>query len=121
MAESHSLGIKGEDIAADHLKEKGYRILHRNWKSGRLELDIVAENKDFIVFAEVKTRSDDHLIHPRNAVTREKQKSMIYAAEGYIKRYNINKESRFDIITIISEGQSARIEHIEDAFYPTLR
>lgn len=121
MAESHSLGIKGEDIAADHLKGKGYRILHRNWKSGKRELDIVAENKNFIVFAEVKTRSDDNLIHPRHAVTSEKQKSMIYAAEGYIKRYNINKESRFDIISIISDGKSTRVEHIEDAFYPTLR
>lgn len=121
MAESHLLGQKGEDHAADHLREKGYKILHRNWKSGKRELDIVAENKDFIVFVEVKTRSKDFYVHPADTVNREKRKSMIYAAEGYIKIYNIDKESRFDIITVISDGKSVEVDHIEDAFYPTLR
>jgi putative endonuclease len=121
MADSHILGQKGEDIAAGHLVEKGYRILHRNWKSGKRELDIVAENNDFIVFVEVKTRTDDYSIHPRQAVTSEKQRSIIYAAEGYIQKYNINKEGRFDIVAVISDGQSVVVEHIENAFYPTLR
>ena len=121
MADSHLLGQKGEDIAAEHLVKKGFSILHRNWKAGKRELDIVAENKDFIVFVEVKTRADDYQMHPRNAVTSEKQRSIIYAAESYIQRYNINKESRFDIITIISDGKSTEVEHTEDAFYPTLR
>jgi putative endonuclease len=121
MADSHLLGQKGEDIAADHLRKKGFNILHRNWKSGKRELDIVAENKDYIVFVEVKTRADNYQIHPRHAVTSEKQRSIIYAAEGYIKRYNINKDSRFDIVTVISDGKSIEVEHIEDAFYPTLR
>lgn len=121
MAESHELGQQGEDLAVDYLRKKGYKILHRNWKSGKREIDIIAENKDFIVFVEVKTRTDDYQMHPRHAVTSEKQKSIIYAAEGYIKRYNINKESRFDIISIISDNKSVQIEHIEDAFYPTLR
>jgi putative endonuclease len=88
---------------------------------GKKEIDIVAEIKNFIVFIEVKTRSDDYHMHPRHAVTSEKQKSVIFAADGYLKRYNINKECRFDIITIISDGKSIVIEHIEDAFYPTLR
>jgi putative endonuclease len=121
MADSHLLGQKGEDIAADYLRKKGLRILHRNWKSGKREIDIVAENKDFIIFVEVKTRGDDYLMHPRHAVTSEKQKSIIFAAEGYLKRFNINKESRFDIVTVISDGKSNEVEHIEDAFYPTLR
>ena len=121
MADSHILGQEGEELAREHLLKKGYKILHRNWKSGKREIDIVAENKDFIVFVEVKTRSDDYLMHPRHAVTSEKQKSIIYAAENYLKRYNINKESRFDIVSIISDGKSVLVEHIEDAFYPTLR
>lgn len=121
MAESHSLGKQGEDLAAVHLTDKGYKILHRNWVSGKRELDIVASDKDFIVFVEVKTRSDDNLMHPRHAVTNEKQRSMIFAAEQYIKRYNINKESRFDIISIVSKGNTTIVEHIEGAFYPTLR
>jgi len=121
MAESHSLGEQGEELAAVHLREKGYNILHRNWKSGKKELDIVAENKDFVVFVEVKTRSENYLARAQDTVSREKQRLMLFAAESYIRRYNINKESRFDIITIISKGQNFSIEHLENAFYPTLR
>ena len=121
MAESHDLGQKGEDLAADHLTKAGFKILFRNWKWGKHEIDIIAENKDFIIFAEVKTRSDDYQMHPVTAVTKEKQKSIIFAADGYIKRYKIDKESRFDVITVIKAGEEFQIDHIEDAFYPTLR
>ena len=121
MADSHNLGIEGEALAKKHLLEKGYKILHLNWKSGKREIDIIAENKDFIVFVEVKTRTDDFHMHPRHAVTSEKQKSIIFAAQNYLERYKIDKESRFDIISIISDGKSIEVEHIEDAFYPTLR
>lgn len=121
MAESHDLGRIGEDLAVEKLKEKGYRILHRNWKTGKLEIDIIAENKDYIVFAEVKTRPDDYMEHPLSAVNREKQRSMILAADNYIKWNKIDKESRFDIITVIMKNNVPQIDHIESAFYPTLR
>lgn len=121
MSESHALGQKGEDLAAAHLKKAGYTIRHRNWKYGKKEIDIVAENKYFIIFVEVKTRAEDYLVPPVTALTSEKQRSIIYAADGYLQRYNINKESRFDVITIINNGDSNIIDHIEDAFYPTLR
>jgi putative endonuclease len=121
MAESHNLGQKGEDLAADHLKKAGFKILFRNWKWGKHEIDIIAGNKDIIVFAEVKTRTDDFQMHPVTAVTREKQRSIIYAADGYLQKFNINTESRFDVITIIKTGESYQIDHIEGAFYPTLR
>jgi len=122
MSESQTLGQTGEDKAVSYLKESGYKIRHRNWRSGKKELDIVAENKDFVVFVEVKTRTEGFLEKLSEAVSREKQRLMIFAAEGYIQRYNISKESRFDIITVIVKGQTFEIEqHIEDAFYPTLR
>jgi putative endonuclease len=121
MAESHNLGQKGEDLAADHLKKAGFKILFRNWKWGKHEIDIIAENKEFIVFAEVKTRSDDFQMHPVSAITKEKQRSIILAADGYLQKYNVNKEGRFDVITIIKTGESYQIDHIEGAFYPTLR
>jgi putative endonuclease len=121
MAESHNLGHKGEDIAVEHLKKAGYKILYRNWKSGKLEIDIIAENKDFIVFVEVKTRSDDFQVDPRTAVNREKQRSMIFAANTYIQSNSIDKESRFDVIIVIKKGNEHQVEHIPDAFYPTLR
>lgn len=121
MAESHKLGQKGEDLAADHLKNAGYKILSRNWKWGKNEIDIIAENHDFIVFAEVKTRNDDFQMHPVTAVTKDKQKSIIWAANGYLQKFGVDKESRFDIITVIKSVDSYEIDHIEGAFYPTLR
>ncbi|MEI6047365.1 MAG: YraN family protein [Bacteroidota bacterium] len=121
MAESHILGQKGEDLANDYLKNAGFNILFRNWKWGKHEIDIIADNKDIIVFVEVKTRTDDYQMHPVTAVTNEKQKSIIYAADGYLQKFNVNKEGRFDVITIIKTGETYDIDHIEGAFYPTLR
>jgi putative endonuclease len=121
MAESHDLGQKGEDLAVEYLKNAGFKIIARNWKWGKHEIDIIAENNDFIIFAEVKTRTDDYQMHPVTAITREKQKSIIWAADGYIKKYNIDKESRFDVLTIIKKSENFEIDHIENAFYPTLR
>jgi putative endonuclease len=121
MAESHDLGRKGEEAAVAHLKKAGYRILRRNWRSGRIEIDIIAENRDFIVFAEVKTRSEDFREDPKSAVTREKQRSIIFAADNYIKWNSVDKESRFDVITVIMKDDVPEIDHIEGAFYPTLR
>ncbi|MDO9581291.1 MAG: YraN family protein [Bacteroidales bacterium] len=121
MAESHNLGKKGEELAADHLRKVGFKILLRNWRWGKHEIDIIAEKDDVIVFMEVKTRTDDFQMHPVTAVTNEKQKSIIWAADGYLKKFNVDKESRFDVITIIKSGESYQIDHIEGAFYPTLR
>ena len=122
MSESQTLGQTGEEKAVLYLKESGYKIRHRNWRSGKKELDIVAENNDFVVFVEVKTRTEGFLEKLSEAVSREKQRLMIFAAEAYIKKYDITKESRFDVITVLVKGQTFEIEqHIEDAFYPTLR
>lgn len=121
MADPDNLGPQGEDAAAGYLAARGYRILHRNWRSGKREIDIVAEKNNVIVFIEVKTRSENFLLHPRSSVTGDKQRSVIFAAESYIRKFNINKESRFDIVSVISKNKTVEIEHIEDAFYPTLR
>lgn len=121
MAESHLLGKKGEDLAAGFLADKGYKILHRNWLWGQNELDIIASDNSFIVFVEVKTRSADYYMHPTSAVTPAKQKSIIRAADGYLRCFAIDRESRFDVITIVDTGKTFEIDHIEGAFYPTLR
>jgi len=121
MAESHDLGQKGEELATEHLIKSGFKILFRNWRYGKHEIDIIAEKGDIVVFAEVKTRTDDFQMDPKTAVNRDKQKSIILAAEGYIKRYSIDNDSRFDVIIVIKKGDQFEIDHIEDAFYPTLR
>jgi putative endonuclease len=75
---------------------------------------------EYIVFVEVKTRSADYQVSPTDAVNVPKQRTIIFAASNYINQYNLNKEARFDIITIIINGRDREIDHIENAFYPTM-
>lgn len=122
MSESSTLGRKGEDLALSFLQNNGYKIRNRNWNAGKLEVDIIAETEEFIVFVEVKTRSEDFLESPQDAVTNQKQRSLVLAADTYIRWFDINKPARFDVITILARGQTLAIDkHIEFAFYPTLR
>ena len=62
----------------------------------------------------------DFQLHPRDAVSVPKQRNIIYAAQTYIQRNEIDKEARFDIITVVVDGAKHELEHIRDAFYPTL-
>ncbi len=120
MSESHSLGKNGERLAIKYLRQNGYRVLEKNWATGRKEIDIIAEDDEFIIFIEVKTRMADFQLHPRDAVSVPKQRNIIYAAQTYIQRNEIDKEARFDIITVVVDGAKHELEHIRDAFYPTL-
>lgn len=118
MADHNDIGRKGEDLAVAELERKGYTILATNWVSGRNELDIVAQQDDIIVFAEVKTRSTGIFGEPFFAVTREKQKRTIAAANAYMEKHDVMLEARFDIISIVVQGDRQRVDHLEDAYYP---
>ncbi len=119
MAKHNDLGCIGEEFAISYLQSKEYIIRHRNWKSGKKELDIVAEKENMLVVVEVKTRSSDCFAHPHEAVTNTKIRHIVQAAEAYIFKYDLMMETRFDIISVIPDknGQFS-IEHIEDAFLP---
>lgn len=114
------MGRRGEELAAEYLMQHGYTIRDRNWRSGKTEIDIIAENNGFIVFVEVKTRSADYQVHPAEAVNVPKQRTIINAASNYINRNGLEKEARFDIITVIISGTGLEIDHIENAYYPTI-
>lgn len=120
MSDRHALGPKGEELAAGFLVRHGYSIRHRNWRSGRTEIDIIAENDHYVVFVEVKSRSAGYSVHPAEAVNVPKQRTIIFAASNYIDTYSIEKEARFDIITVIINGSDQEIDHIENAYYPTM-
>lgn len=120
MAGSHTLGKRGEALALKYLVDNGFRILEKNWVAGKKEIDIIAEDNEFIIFIEVKTRMADYLLHPRDAVSVPKQRNIIYAAHTYIQRNECEKEARFDIISVVAEGRHHRLEHIKHAFYPGL-
>jgi putative endonuclease len=118
MAEHNDLGIRGEAIATDYLQKKGYIILHKNWRFKKDELDIVANFQGFIVFVEVKTRVNNYVSNPEEAVTKGKQQRLIRAANAYIENYQIDFEARFDVIGIIKNQHTEEIVHIEQAFQP---
>jgi len=120
MHDKAALGALGEELASAYLRQHGYTIRDRNWRSGHTEIDIIAENSEFIVFVEVKSRSADYQVHPAEAVNVPKQRIIVYAASDYIERNGIVKEARFDIITVIFGDPVPGIDHIENAFYPTL-
>ena len=120
MAQHNELGKKGEDMAVSYLEEKNFRILQRNWVFDKNEIDIIAMNTDFIVFVEVKTRSNDRWGNPEEAVSNAKIKRIVEAASCYLQESTESQPARFDVISIILNEESVEIEHIEDAFYPPL-
>ena len=116
MAEHNDLGLLGEKRAQDYLVSKGYTILHCNWKSGNLELDIVAQKDGWLVVVEVKTRSTETFEHPEEAITLRKIRNIVSATHEYIFQYDWQGETRFDVISVIPHGELFYIDHIEDAF-----
>lgn len=117
-------GKQGEDIAADYLENKNYRIVARNYRAGRGEIDLIAwENEHTpdktLVFVEVKTRSDERFGGPEGAIDAKKQENVVRAAGAYMESIGYEWIIRFDVIAIVLR-QDALLElrHIEDAFFP---
>ena len=121
MAQHNILGNKGEILAARYLMEQGFAILEYNWRSGHKEIDLVAKERDVLVFVEVKTRSSNAYGDAQYAVTPAKMRNLVAAANAYIKAKGIDLCVRFDIVAITGCEESHSIEHIRDAFYPELQ
>lgn len=119
MAVHNDLGKTGEEEAVQLLLEKGYTILHRNWYSGKKELDIVATDKEneTLIVVEVKTRKNIDFGHPEEAINTKKIRRIVSSTDAYVRKFNIDLPIRFDIITITGEAPFFTIEHIEDAFF----
>ena len=121
MAEQNDLGKDGEARARDYLIRQGYTILHTNWRWHHYELDIVAMKEGELIVVEVKTRSEDYLLAPEEAVDAPKIRRIVAAADAYVRFFNLELPVRFDIITVIKKGEESEIDHIEDAFYAPCR
>jgi putative endonuclease len=124
MPDPHQLGLQGEQLAADYLEKKGYRIIARNYRYHRNEIDIIALHRRKIRFIEVKTRSSTEKGHPAEAVTPQKQMEIIKAARAYLA-FCVEEECdcQFDVIAILVENMQENrigsyvVEHFEDAFW----
>lgn len=112
------LGKKGEDLAAQHLEQKGYTILERNYHFEHAEVDIVAYFGFEIIFIEVKTRSSTKFGEPEDFVDKAKQKLVFKAAEAWIyERKMEGSPMRFDVIAVKSQSETEfYITHFENAF-----
>ncbi len=114
-----NLGEIGEDVAARYLLRNRYKIRHRNWRFVHKEVDIIAEKDNQLVIVEVKARTDSGYASAEEMVGRKKQKFLVEAAEAYIRKYEVDMETRFDVIFIFFGKEKPSIEHVEGAFYPT--
>jgi len=113
-----NLGKSGEDRASGFLKENGYKILAKNYRSRLGEIDIVAQDKDVLCFIEVKTRATTYYGLPQEAVTHLKQRQISKAALAYLKENNLlDDKARFDVLTVfcLKDG-STRFDLIQNAF-----
>jgi putative endonuclease len=111
-------GIAGENEADVFLQSKGFKIIEKNWSMGKLEVDLIGTVGKHIVFIEVKKRYSKAFREPWEAVNRKKQRNIILAANIYLKKSHTDLEPRFDIVSIVQDGQKIEIEHIEQAFWP---
>ena len=112
------LGRRGEELAVRCLERAGYRVLARNWRSGRREVDIVALHDDTVVFVEVKTRMPGPE-RPLEALGPSQRRSLRRAAEAWIHSHpGVGKEFRFDLIAVeAGGGRPPRLDHVLNAFF----
>jgi putative endonuclease len=120
----HQLGREGEQLAADYLVKKGYRIIERNYRFHRNEIDIIARHGHTLCFVEVKTRLSSAKGHPAEAVTLQKQHEIIKAARAYLALCADGEgDCRFDVVAIrVQDMEQQRIssfaiDHFPDAFW----
>lgn len=120
MAGHNRLGLWGEQVAREHLLAQGYAIAGENTKVAGVETDFIAFKDDRICFVEVKTRSTD-FVDPLEAVDMRKRSRLVKAADTYMRSMSIPLEPQFDIILVIGTPETTHtIEHIPDAFLPTI-
>jgi len=120
MNETQKTGGEGEAEAVKYLRSIGYQILETNWRHSNQEIDIIAKDKFYLVIAEVKTRSSNAFGEPEVFVNRQKQRNLIKAANAYLEKKNLMLESRFDILSVMKNGETYKVNHIQNAFYPIL-
>ncbi len=119
MPPDAALGRRGEDLAHRYLRNSGLTILARNYRpgSGDSEIDIVARDREIVVFVEVKSRTSAEFGSPERAIDRDKQKHIVRAARAYATRAGIEwNQVRFDTISIVFSDPPA-ILHQQDAFF----
>jgi putative endonuclease len=111
------LGAWGEDLALRYLIKHGYRLVERNYRTRRGEIDLILRKEGTLVFVEVKLRRGTGFGDPLEAVTLRKQATLRYLAERYLADREPDFDTvRFDLVGILAGREGLRIDHVEDAF-----
>jgi len=118
MASNRDIGIIGEQEAIKYLKRMGYKIIERNFKTKKGEIDVIAMDNDILSFIEVKTRKTDKFGLPCESVNLRKQHTMGTVSLIYMaKKGMFNRPCRFDVVEVYMDGESVKeIRLIKDAF-----
>lgn len=114
----HALGRSGEKAALRYLEEKKYKIISKNFRMYRGEIDIIAYDERTLVFVEVKTRKSTDFGLPEESVTGAKQEQIKKIAQCFLSKNNLHEtECRFDVISLVyDESKGYSIRHIKNAF-----
>lgn len=111
------LGRSGEETAVNLLKDNGYKVLARNYRTRIGEIDIIASDKDTLCFVEVKTRSSSRFGLPYEAVSKFKQRQISKAALLYLKENNLlGKKARFDVVSVVYSKDGPNLRLIKNSF-----
>ena len=113
------LGALGERHAARFLRARGLRLLEANYRTPRGELDIIARDRDTLVFVEVRTRTSEEALTPRASVDAKKQEHIERTARAYLRAHRIPEcPCRYDVVEVIATptGQVREVRHLEGAF-----
>jgi putative endonuclease len=115
---SHELGRQGEDLAAEHLIRRGWTVLHRNFRCGHKEIDLVARRDGVVAFVEVKTRTSATFGHALESITPAKRREILQAAQRWMFIHgDPGAVYRFDAIAVLRERDGRmRVDHLEDAW-----
>lgn len=118
MMNQCDIGKRAEEVAAEYLRARGYRIWKSNWRWGKRELDLVTLFRNELVIVEVKARVDNRVNSPWEVVDQGKQRNIVLATAAFIRLYDCHQPTRFDVIGVSYHSAGMEIEHIENAFYP---
>jgi putative endonuclease len=117
MALHHETGRKGERLAEQYLSSMGFKILHRNWRHSRYEIDLIASKENTLHFIEVKTRRNSNFGMPEENVDVKKLEHVMTAAEEFLYQFPEWKIVQYDLLSIIL-GNENNVEYffIEDVY-----
>ena len=115
---AHTLGRVAEDLTVRYLKKQGFKIMVRNYRYRRAEIDIIAQKSQLLIFVEVKARRSDRFGNPETFVGAKQQTLIRTAAEHYIITHDWDYDIRFDIVAVCQQfNNQLKLTHFEDAFY----